>query len=572
MSPMLLGLGIILTLATSLAVLLRRLRLPLILSYILAGVLLAGIGPWIATYLRDWEQISQGGLELFSSLGIALLLFMVGIELDFREVKEIGPVSLVVGLGQVLITSAVGFLIAFFGFHFSKISSLYISVALTFSSTIIIIRLLGEKGDLNSLYGRISVGMLLVQDLVAILALVLLAGLGQKGQWETSWVVAVTLLKTGLLLLLALLLAQSVIPWVFEQLSNSSELILLGVLSWAIIFALFAQRVGFTLEVGAFLAGLTLAASPYRTEIGAKIKPLRDFFIILFFIYLGTSIWPIDNLSARLLPALVFSLFVLIGNPLILLSIMGLMGYHRRVSFLTGLTVAQISEFSLIVAAMGGKLGHLESSVVGMITMVGVITITLSTFLIHHGDQIYEYLQDLLKFFERDDLRRRAQLNPKGLKNHAILYGYGRMGHEFARKLYELGIKTLVVDYDPMVIKLSSHGLGQGARETAPAEVATALDPAGNLQFLYGDASDLELLSDLGVENARLLISTVPDYETNIFLTRMARRLNEELIIIVRASNPQEAKELAAAGAGFVVIPEIVAAHAVGRILEEALG
>jgi len=220
--------GLVLIIATVLATFSRRLRLPLILGYLLAGIVVSILGRSFLGYDLGGEIGSV--IELLGSLGIAFLLFSVGVELNFKEVKEVGPVSLVVGVGQVIVTSVVGFILAHLVFGFSVLSSLYIAVALTFSSTIIVVKLLSEKGDINSLYGRIAVGMLLVQDLIAVFALILLSSFGSSGDLGAlgssgvlKLLVGVTLVKGVLLFLLALLLTQVVTPWVFHSLSDSSE-------------------------------------------------------------------------------------------------------------------------------------------------------------------------------------------------------------------------------------------------------------------------------------------------------------------------------------------------------------
>jgi len=265
----------------------------------------------------------------------------------------------------------------------SYISAAYVSVALTFSSTIIIVKLLSDKKEIDSLHGQIAIGFLIVQDMAAILALIGLTTLGASvTENGPAYFVALIIVAKGLGLVgIIALLMKYVIPYLVRRLAHSLELLTLFAVAWAVFLGAGSELLGFSKEVGAFLAGVSLASTAYRDSIGARLTSLRDFLLLFFFIDLGARLdW--SAVGSQLGPSLIFSLFVLIGNPLIVLIIMGLMGYRRRTSFLAGLTVAQISEFSLIVAALGLSIGHITTETVGLITLVGVVTIFISTYMI----------------------------------------------------------------------------------------------------------------------------------------------------------------------------------------------
>ncbi|MDO8752035.1 MAG: cation:proton antiporter, partial [Candidatus Wolfebacteria bacterium] len=328
-------LAIIFVAAAVLGVGARLLKQPLILAYLATGVLVAALNLF---HFAEGEL-----LKTFSSLGVMLLLFLIGLEINYKTIRSVGRVSLILGLSQIGFTSLFGFLIARV-FHFSTLSSLYIAVALSFSSTIIILKLLSEKGDEHSLYGRISIGFLLVQDFVAVLLLVFLTGLeGQEG--FALWPALLTLLQGILLFSAMLFLGQRFLPVLFDLVARSQELLFLVSIAWAFLMVSLVSKLGFSIEMGGFLAGLALANSSEHFQIAGRIKPLRDFFLLIFFVILGSSL-VFSGIWAIWLPVLVLSLFVLVGNPLIVLALMGFMGYRKRTSFLTGLTVAQISEFS----------------------------------------------------------------------------------------------------------------------------------------------------------------------------------------------------------------------------------
>src|SRR3989339_616412 len=381
-----LDISAIVVVATLLGLLARWLKQPLILGYVLAGIIL---GPSLFGFISEPQVIG-----VLSSFGIAFLLFLVGLELDLSKLKVIGRPSLLLGFGQVLFTAVVGFgIIRFFGFD--SLPAIYIAIALTFSSTIIVVKLLSERQALESLYGRLAIGMLLMQDFIAIFALIILSGFA-GGQVPTTAELAFILLKGAGLIMLALLSGRFILPHLFMKLARSSELLLLSSIAWCFGFALVAVVGGFSLEIGAFLAGLALARLPYHLEIVGRVRSLRDFFITIFFVLLGSQLL-FANLTAMAWPFIILSLFVLVGNPLIVMVIMGLMGYTKRTGFLVGLTVAQISEFSLILMHLGYRLGHVNTSEVALVTLIGITTITLSSYLITYGDmsdpEIYDRAQ-----------------------------------------------------------------------------------------------------------------------------------------------------------------------------------
>ncbi|MFN7135174.1 MAG: cation:proton antiporter, partial [Myxococcales bacterium] len=325
-----------------------RLRQPLIVAFIAVGILAGPSG-------LAW---SQGGayLQVLAQVGIAVLLFVVGLKLDVQLIRSMGPVALATGLGQVGFTSLVGYVLARL-LGMEPVTALYVAVALTFSSTIIIVKLLSDKREIDALHGRIAVGFLIVQDIVVVLVMIGLnafaAGQGDGGAWRAMGLVVLK----GLAMLATLaVLMRFVLTPVLHQLARSPELLVLFAIAWAVTLATAGDALGFSKEVGAFLGGVSLASTPYREVIGARLVSVRDFLLLFFFIQLGAEL-DLSRVGAQLGAAMVLSVFVLVGNPLIVLAIMGFMGYRRRTSFLAGLTVAQISEFSLILAALGLSLG-----------------------------------------------------------------------------------------------------------------------------------------------------------------------------------------------------------------------
>lgn len=368
-----------------------QLRQPLIVSFIAVGIL---VGPSVLDIVHSGDKI-----DLLAHIGIAILLFVVGLKLDLHIIKNMGLVALATGLGQVIFTSIFGFLLVLM-LGYDPIAATYIAVALTFSSTIIIVKLLSDKKELDTLHGKIAIGFLIVQDIAVILAMILLTAIGGSNANDTT--LSIQILKmvgSGIFMLVVVaLIMKYIIPSLLKMVARSSEMLILFAIAWAVVGASAGHYLGFSKEVGAFLAGITIASTPYRDMIAARLVGLRDFLLLFFFINLGAGL-ELGLLGGQIVPAIILSLFILIGNPLIVMVIMGYMGYRKRTGLLAGFTVAQISEFSLILVALGYTLGHLSQESVGLVTLVGLITISASTYMILYSHHIYTFLAPYLHIF-----------------------------------------------------------------------------------------------------------------------------------------------------------------------------
>jgi Kef-type K+ transport system membrane component KefB len=499
---------------------------PLIVSFIGVGIM---VGPYGLNLIQSIDQI-----HLMAELGIAILLFAVGLKLDLKLIRSTGKVALFTGLGQVLFTSVVGYFIAT-GLGFPVIPALYIAVALTFSSTIIIVKLLSDKKEIDSLHGQISIGFLIVQDIVVILVMIFLSALDTKAQQNSvlGEVILVVIKGLGFLGIIGLSI-RYFIPYIIKLLGKSQELLLLFSISWALLLASAGDFLGFSKEVGAFLAGVSLASTDYRELISTKLITLRDFLLLFFFINLGSHL-DMGIVSGQIRSSLVFSLFVLLGNPIIVLIIMGLMGYRKRTSFLAGLNVAQISEFSLILASLGLALGHINQEVVGLITLVGLITIGLSTYMILYSHQIFEKLSFLLHVFERKNPYREARLRQiENISVDAIIFGLGRYGNNIAKSLERIGKVVMGVDFDPQAV-LRWKQQGRFAQQ--------------------GDADDPDLHELLPLQNTKVIISTVPDFEINLYLVKLLRLRGYKGRIALTQHQSENSQKLLDSGADLILYP-----------------
>lgn len=517
------------------------LRQPLIVSFIAAGIL---VGPSGFEWVAASDQV-----DLLAKIGIALLLFVVGLKLDLHIIRTLGPVALATGLGQVLFTSIIGYFIAV-ALGMTPLTALYVAVALTFSSTIIIVKLLSDKKEIDALHGRIAVGFLIVQDIVVVLVMIGLTALGvgaETAPGQFGLQMLSVLVKGLTMLAVVALLMRYVLPRLTRHLALSVELLVLFAIAWAVLLASIGDALGFSKEVGAFLAGVSLASTPFRETIGARLVGLRDFLLLFFFIDLGAGL-EMATLGAQLNAAVILSLFVLIGNPLIVMIIMGVMGYRKRTGFLAGLTVAQISEFSLIMVALGLSLGHLEVETVGLVTLVGLITISGSTYMILYSHVLYERLAPWLTVFERRHPHREATYGGESEGNEdTIVLGLGRYGRAVSQILRQRGCNVLGVDFDPETVRLLQRD---------------------GYAILYGDAEDPEFLGSLPLGRVKWVISTAPERQVNLALLQGLRHHAYRGQVAVTAHSPHDAERLQHAGADLVLLPFADAAkEAVDRLL-----
>ena len=509
----------------------RLLKQPLIIGYIISGIIL---GPFFLGILPEVETI-----KVFSQFGIAFLLFIVGLHLSPKVIKEVGRISLITGIGQILFTAIIGYFISVL-LGFSILTSFYIALALTFSSTIIILKLLSDKGDLDNLYGKISIGFLLVQDFVAIIALVIISSFSTGEDFLST--IGFTLLKGTFLVSVLIPVSIFILPKFQKFFAKSQEFLFVFSIAWGLGLASLFYFAGLSIEVGALIAGVLLSISPYNLEISSRLKPLRDFFIISFFLLLGAQM-AVNNVSQMILPAVLFSLLILIGNPLIVMILMGMEGYTKKTSFFAGLNVAQIGEFSLILVALGVKIGHVSNEILSLITITSLITIGVCTYMMIYSSKLYSLFSKYLYIFERKKLREKRNISKDV---DAILFGYNRIGFGILSSLKKIKRNYLVVDFNPDTIA----GL-------------TKL----RIPCVYGDADDDSLLRDLPLKNLKIAVSTIPDLDTNELLVEAIKTENPDAIVILRAHTIDDAMQLYKKGADYVLTPHFLGGEYLARML-----
>ncbi|KZE29090.1 cation:proton antiporter [Chelatococcus daeguensis] len=458
------------------------LRQPVIVSFIAVGIAAA------AFFDSSAETASQ--IRFLAELGVALLLFLVGLKLDWRLIKTLGPVALATGLGQVAFTAGIGFLIGL-ALGLDWLTSLYVAVALTFSSTIIVVKLLSDKRELETLHGRIALGFLIVQDIVVVIAMVVLSTIGIGAAQGGSGLgdLAMVLGSLFAVMVLLVLFVRYLADPLMSRLARTPELLVIASIGWAATAATIGDTIGLGKELGGLAAGISIGSTPYRDMVSARLAALRDFLLLFFFLSIGATL-ELSTLGEDFTRAIVFSLFVLVGNPLIVILIMAWMGYRARTGFLAGLTVAQISEFSLIFITMGLSLGHVDQSAVGLVTLVGLVTIALSVYMITYSHELYVWARPLLRPLDLRDGREVAAENDEQRPAvDVIVFGLGRFGSQLLRRLDDAGYSVLGVDLDPQAVRRLSHE---------------------GWQVRYGDVAEQEFWSELPLVQARWIVLSVP--------------------------------------------------------------
>ena len=527
------------------------LRQPLVVAFIAVGVL---AGPDALGLVSSTEFI-----ETLSQISIAVLLFLVGLKLDVSLVRNLGKVAVATGLGQVTFTAFFGFLICLM-LGIDAVTSLYISIALTFSSTIIIVKLLSDKQEIGSLHGKIALGFLIVQDIFVVLAMVTLSAIGVGVGEDTGglWEVAQVFLGGAAMVGAVVVFIRYVAEPLLGQIARSPELMVIFAVGWAASLAALGDALGFGKELGGLLAGVSLASTQYREAISSRLSALRDFLLLFFFINLGASL-QLATLGDQIGPAIVLSLFVLIGNPLIVLAIMGCMGYRKRTGFLAGLTVAQISEFSLIFMAMGITIGHVGQQAMGLVTLVGLVTIALSVYMITWSHKLFEICEPYLGMFERKRAHREEDVGDASAtaKDYDfIIFGLGRYGCRIGSRLKEKGYNILGVDFDPEALE-NWRKMGLAAA--------------------YGDATDPEFVAHMDLSRVRAVVSAVPrdrgaltEADPQHALLHGLHSANYRGKVFLSVQQMAEADELMKRGASVVLKPfDDAADYAVRQLTEE---
>jgi len=525
--------------ATALAYVARLLGQPLLLAYIGAGLL---IGPAVLGLINNEEEIAE-----LSELGLAFLMFIVGLEIDLKKLVSSGRVGAMVGTVQVAGCAALtlGFVVLL---GYAGLPALYLGIATAFSSTLVVVKLLSDKSELDTVDGRLTLGILLMQDILAIVVLAV-----QPNLTNPSLMPIATSLVSGLGLVVgALLMSRFVLPTLFRYVAKSPEIVLVSAISWCLIVGYLGILANFSIAMGALIAGVTLSAFPYSLDVVAKIRSLRDFFVILFFVSLGMQL-QIDSVLV-VLTAVALSAFVIATRFVTVLPVLYASGYGSRVGSLCSIALAQAGEFGLVIVALGLALGHVGREVASIVALTVVITSTVSTYMVMANHGLAQRVVALLKRAGLPERMRATDASDDGHAHHdVIMLGFHRVASSLVHETRgcEKELDTLVVDFSPEV-----H------RQLKEMDVP----------IIYGDISSLDTLEHAGVEKAKVVISTVSEDflrgTDNVTLLKQIRHLNPDARVILSAETLPRAREMYEAGADYVILPRLETARAYLDVLD----
>lgn len=541
--------GLAIVVATAFALLSKALRQPLLLAYLAAGIML---GPKIGFGLiQDEESIS-----LIAELGLILLLFIIGLEIDLKKLLSAGRSLVLTGATQFLICAGLG--IGFFtliGFKLGggRFDALYLAIAMALSSTMIVVKILYDKFELTTLPGRITLGILVFQDIWAILFLSVQPNLLSPG----VSVVLLSFVKGAGLVIASMVISKYLLSRVFSFVAKIPELLLVTAIAWCFLIAGIAGVVGLSREMGALVAGVSLSTFPYNVDVIAKVINIRDFFVTLFFVGLGLQI-PMPT-TALLAYAAIASLFLILTRFLSIFPVLYFLKNGLRTSLIPAINLSQMSEFSLVIAALGLTFKHIDAQVMGILTFVFTLTSVLATYMIQYNHQIQALLAPALKKIGIRDIDDAGTTGKTAPEDKEVFFlGFFREASSIfceienyqARANNGFTGKMCVIDFNPLVhLELNKRGV----------------------TCIYGDISSVDTLSHAHIKRAKVIVSSITDSilrgTTNEKILRLSKRLCPEARVIVTANTLRNACALYDYGADFVYVPRIHSSSYVAEVI-----
>ncbi|MBW6451163.1 MAG: cation:proton antiporter [DPANN group archaeon] len=542
---LLFDIGVIIIFATFFAFIARFLKQPSIPVYMLAGVFLGPIGLGIIT--------SGDIISVLSELGVIFLLFIVGMEIDIKKLKNVGSFVIYGGSLQVILTFVIAYFFSQF-IGFTIIESIVLGMILSLSSTMVVVKLLSDMRLLETLESRIMIGILLIQDIFAILGTSLILGFNSTNSFQFVY----TFIYGFGLLLLALFFKFHIFPKVFSYANKSTELLFLTALSSCFFFIGLSEMIGFPMAIGAFIGGLSLAAYPYDLEIISKMSSLRDFFAVLFFVSLGMQIVP-SGIMGLFWPIVALILFILIVKPLIIFIIAMKFGYSFRTAFITSVSLSQISEFSLILAGIAVVQGLIPSTLFSITAIVAIVTISVSAYMIRYGNFLFDLLSKIgiSDYFDNFfKIKTNDIVESKDISGHTVLIGCHLFGSGILEKLKSLGKDIIVLDYNPEIVQ---H-LSKENHETLKNH---------KMYVLYGDVRNKEVIEKLNFDSAKFVVSTTPYFEDNKFILVAVKSKSKETVVFLTAITIEDSLKLYELGADYVIIPKFLGKEKVNEHIDE---
>ncbi len=516
----------------------KAFKQPMIIWYIIAGTAISLCFPSLLQ--------ANTAFQSFWNIGIALLLFIVGMELNPTIIKDLWKTATLAWVFQVLITGGLGYFLATI-LWFDIMTSIFLSIWFAFSSTIVVLKLLSDRDQMESTPGRLSIGILIVQDLIVMLFMLGMATFKSIEQTSSAIVIVSLIAKVIWLGIGIYFLSKYFIPMITKKIAESQEYLFLFSIGRCFILGAIFYRLWFGIEIGTLVAWISLANSSYRFEITSRIKPLRDFFIVIFFVLLWSHVnfWA-SNLS-MILPLILFVVFVLVIKPIVTMVVLWFLWHTRKNNFLTWISLGQISEFSFLIITMGISSGYIKDPVIlSMITLVGLISIAGSSYSVVYGEKIYHFFKPVLRILPWVRNKETKKINKKGYE--IVLFGYGRFGSNIYTLLNKTHKNILVIDEHPGII---SHL------------------QKNKIPCIYGDIGDIDFLEELNLKKSKMIISTIKTFDENMVLLKTLKQHSPKLIIILVSNHIYEAIKLYEQGADYVILPHYIGVDHTSLMLEE---
>ena len=508
--------SLIIIVAAFLALISKLLKQELIIAYVIAGIIL---GPLALGLIQDRTLINN-----FAEIGITFVLFSVGLEMNFKKLKGAIKDSLIAGIIQVAAVALLSFC-ALVAVGFLRTEALWIGIAIAFSSTAVVTKILIDRNELNTLHGKFIIGIMLVQDLIAIIALAILT------KSFSLTFLAFALIKIAFIVVTAFI-ATFIANHIFKKISPSVELLFMISLAFLFLFVLLCYSLKFSIAIGAFTAGMVLANTNYKLEIETRTKALRDFFSVIFFVSIGLLL---TSLSTTLISFALLLLILIVFEPLVTAFVLRFRGYKTKLCMDIGFSFAQLSEFTLILMLYALHLGIITQKAFDLIVLTAVISIAMTPYTMKLSKPFYQ----LFKFLDKLEIKHRESYVTPGKKT-IFLFGCHRMGSVFLKKLDQYKEKVFVVDFNPEIINSLINK---------------------KISCAYGDITNVEFLTKLPLENARLVVSTIPRKKANLLLLKVVREKNKRAFVAIVAEKIHDALELYEHGADYVIMPFITGAE-----------
>jgi len=501
--------------ATIFAVFANKLRQPLLIGYVIGGFALRMLG-----LVADLELI-----KILSELGIIFLLFIIGMELDLTRLRQVGAKASMIGLIYVIVAPLLGYCLGLL-LGFGHMESIYIGLLIAFSSTVVVAKLLGEEREIESLQGELVIIILIIEDILAVMAMSFLASSGVSVQMLPQMIA-----KGLLLVALSFLLYKYVFHAVLKEAVKSTELVFISALTIMFIYCALASYLGYSFAIGAFIAGISLRTTHFSHEITGRVKPLKDFFLVLFFVTLGMEI-RFGSFFALLGPLLILLAFVLLVKPFIVMFIIKLFRYSNRTSFLTAIKLGQVGEFSLVMAAHGLLVGHIDQQLLNIIIFLSIFSMVITAYLIKYDDSMYNaFLGDVFSRIWKD-AGIETRYSKDNLKDHLVVFGYHKMAEPIVRGAK--GSRYVVVDHNPEKVRMLSER---------------------RVRVMLGDISNPEIFESVNASEARMIISCISNSQVNLGLIKRAKEEGSNALLVVSCSDEAGAEDLYEAGADYVIVP-----------------